>query len=255
MSDEAIVAALAEARRNACKLTDYPGETPASGDAAFALQQQVSRRLGWQQVGWKIGCTSTTALAALQADQPFPGAVFSERLYENGAHVPTSAQSLRLVEPEIAFTMAANLPARDTPYSCDEVMAAAGSVHGALEFVDRRAPGGFLDGVTWHIADGGLNDALVLGPAHDLLQPRDYASLPVRVDVNGDSVTSGISANAWGGADLALTWLANYLRGKSLGLKAGDVVTTGVITGLFSVEHGDRIYADFGGLGTVSAIA
>jgi 2-keto-4-pentenoate hydratase len=59
--------------------------------------------------------------------------------------------------------------------------------------------------------------------------------------------------NALGGPDIALAWLANYLNAQGLMLKAGDVVTTGVVTGLIYVEPGDEIISTCAELGEVSA--
>ena len=62
----------------------------------------------------------------------------------------------------------------------------------------------------------------------------------------------GIGANALGGPELAFTWLANHLIGRDHHLRAGDVVTTGVITGIFDTMPGDEVLADYTLLGAVS---
>ena len=51
---------------------------------------------------------------------------------------------------------------------------------------------------------------------------------------------------------MALTWLAYHLNSHGLSLKAGDIVTTGVITEFFSAALGDVAEASFEHLGTVS---
>ncbi len=244
---------IADARTKGAKLADYPGAAPADDRAAFALQCEAARLTGWHQTGWKIGCTSEMAKKMLNTSSPFPGPVYAERTVENGGTVRVSAAALRLVEPEIAFTMARDLPARGREWTCEEVIAAAASVHLSLELVNRRLPGGLEDGNTWNIADGGCNDAFVLGPANDVLPAGRYASLELSVLKNNDVASTGIGANALGGPDIALTWLANYLNANSQMLKAGDVVTTGVVTGLVYVEAGDEIISSCAELGEVSA--
>jgi 2-oxo-3-hexenedioate decarboxylase len=62
----------------------------------------------------------------------------------------------------------------------------------------------------------------------------------------------GTGANALGGGDLALTWLANHLNGHGLGLKEGEIITTGVITEFFSAAQGDEVEVEFEHLGTVT---
>jgi 2-keto-4-pentenoate hydratase len=252
MSDTVIFKAFAAARQSQVHLDHLPEASPPTLDRAFALQCAVTRELGWAQIGWKIGCTSERAQKALNADAPFPGTMFSNRVYRSGDHFPTIASNKRVVEPEVAFTMARDLPPRGQAYSLAEVIAATASVHVAIEIVNPRTPNGFADPVPWFIVDGGLNEGIVLGEAKRLLSREQFAALKGTVTWNGVEQTGGIGANALGGGDLALTWLANHLNGHGLGLKEGDIVTTGVITEFFSAALGDVSEASFEHLGTVS---
>lgn len=245
---------LAGARTKGIKLDDYPGPAPADSEAAFQLQCEAARLTGWRQTGWKIGCTSQMAQKMLRTDSPFPGPVYAERTVEDGGRVSFSGKALRLVEPEVAFTMSRVLPPIGRDRTAEEVIAAVGSVHLSLELVNRRLPGGLEDGNTWNIADGGCNDAFVLGPANDVLPAGRYAGLELTVTKNDEVVSTGVGANALGGPDIALTWLSNYLNAHGLMLNPRDVITTGVVTGLIYVEAGDEIISTCAELGEVSAI-
>ena len=55
------------------------------------------------------------------------------------------------------------------------------------------------------------------------------------VFVNGEQTCDGQGHLAAGGADLALTWLANDLIEKGQHLKAGEVITTG-LGGVFPAD-------------------
>jgi 2-keto-4-pentenoate hydratase len=249
----AIARALAEARLAGVKLQAYPGPVPTSLAEAYAVQAEAARLTGWQAIGWKIGCTSKEAQRALNTDAPFPGPVYRERLFSSGDLVPTEATNTRLAEPEIAFRMARALGPRDKPYDVDEVLAAVAEAMPAIEVVNPRLPGGFADPLGWFIADGALNDALVLGPGVEPLARAAYREIAVAVTVNGKPGTTGSGAMALGGPELALTWLVNHLSARGLALEAGQVVSTGVVTGLFSAAPGDVVVADFGPLGQVTA--
>ncbi len=252
MSQQAIIDALLNARLSGEKLRAYPGPAPASMADAFAIQSAVRSSIGWKHAGWKIGCTSERAQKALHTDGPFPGPLYRERLFPSGTHVETLASNSRTTEPEIAFTMARDLPARDKAWSVDEVLDAVATVHPSIEIVNPRLPKGFNDVVEWYVADGGLSHALVLGPGVKPLKRADYARITNRVSLNGVSKYSGIASNALGGPELALTWLANNLIAKGLFLRAGDVVTTGVITEVFDTSIGDHVEATYDLIGKVS---
>jgi 2-keto-4-pentenoate hydratase len=252
MSQTAIITALREARLSGEKLAVYPGPTPSSMAEAFAIQSAVRTTLGWTHAGWKIGCTSEKAQKALRTNGPFPGPVYKERLFPTASHVETLASNSRTTEPEIAFTLARDLPALDKPWSVDEVLEAVATVHPSIEIVNPRLPKGFNDVVEWYVADGGLSHALVLGPGVKPLKRADYARITNRISINGQKKYEGLGANALGGPELALTWLANDLVAKGLFLRGGDVVTTGVITEVFDTSIGDHVEATYDLIGKVS---
>ncbi len=252
MSQQAIVDALRAARISGEKLAGYPGPAPAGMAEAFAIQSAVRTSIGWKLAGWKIGCTSERAQKALKTDGPFPGPLYRERLFPSGAHVPTLPGNSRTTEPEVAFTLARDLPLRERDWSVDEVLAAVATVHPSIEIVNPRLPRGFSDAVEWYVADGGLSHALVLGEGVQPLPRADYTRITNRVSINGVERYSGIAANALGGPELALAWLANSLMAKGLFLRAGDVVTTGVITEVFETKLGDLVEAAYDRIGKVA---
>src|SRR5437868_4523511 len=62
----------------------------------------------------------------------------------------------------------------------------------------------------------------------------------------------GHGKNVLGDPRVALTWLANELRGLGITLTAGEVVTTGTCHPPLPIQSGDRLEADFGAFGKVS---
>jgi 2-keto-4-pentenoate hydratase len=92
----------------------------------------------------------------------------------------------------------------------------------------------------------------VLGPpasadwrALDLVEERPVITL-------GGKRFVGHGRNVLGDPRVALTWLANELRGLGLTLRAGEVVTTGTCHPPLPIQSGDLFEADFGALGRVS---
>jgi 2-keto-4-pentenoate hydratase len=83
--------------------------------------------------------------------------------------------------------------------------------------------------------------------------PREYyAKLRVQARQNGKVVGEGTGAEALGGPEIVLTWLANDLIEKGLHLRAGDIVSTGVVVGVFTSNLGDRVEASYDHLGSIS---
>jgi 2-keto-4-pentenoate hydratase len=252
MSDDNIIAAFAAARKSQAPLDNLPEDSPPGMARAFALQCAITRELGWTEAGWKIGCTSARAQKALNADGPFPGTIFTNRVYRSGDHFPTVPVNKRVVEPEVCFTMAKSLPPRGKAYDLDEVMKVVASVCVAIEIVNPRTPNGFGDPVPWFVVDGGLNEGIVLGEARKPLTRAQYTDLKGSVSWNGNNMQGGIGSNALGGGDLSLAWLANHLNAHGESLKEGQIITTGVITEFFSAALGDHIDVDFEHLGQVT---
>ena len=62
----------------------------------------------------------------------------------------------------------------------------------------------------------------------------------------------GIGANVLGDPRLALTWLANELSRTGVGMKAGQMVSTGTLTGMLAPKPGETYVADFGPFGGVT---
>jgi 2-keto-4-pentenoate hydratase len=244
--------ALALARKSGEKLDRYPGSQPPDLAAAFDLQAEVTRALGWKRCGWKVGATSALAQTMLRIDGPFAAPLFAERLFASGEHVECAVSSDRILEPEIAFVMRATLAAKGEPYSVAEVLDAVATVHPAIEVVNPRLPLGLKEPIEWTIADGGINDAFVLGPGVAPLLASQYVAVEVRARQNGAEVTSGIGANVLGGPELVLTWLANHLTATERKLEAGDIVTTGLLTNILKGQRGDEVTAEFSGIGRAS---
>jgi len=243
--------ALAAARKSGEKLAEYPGEKPATLVAALELQLEVARALGWRRCGWKVGATSAKAQAALNVSAPFAAPLFSERVFRSGDAIDALPSNSRIVEPELAFVMRSAPPPSATAYSARDVLACVATVHAAFELVNPRLPLGLREPVEWLIADGGINDAFVLGLGIAAHAELDYAGIQVQARRNAEVITRGAGVNVLGGPELVLTWLANHLRERGLALAQGDVVSTGLLTDVIFAQPGDEITADFSGIGGV----
>jgi len=102
------------------------------------------------------------------------------------------------------------------------------------------------------LADGAGSGTIVLGEAIADWRSRDIANQAVVLNCNGTERRRGSAAEAIDHPLVPLTWLANELSRTGVGLKAGQTISTGTLTGMLR-QKGETYTADFGPFGTVSA--
>ena len=227
---------------------------PADVPSAYRVAQSVASELGWPVVGWKIAATNTTMQKALRTDRPIYGRVFAPNMYASPARVVHVEQLSPIPEVEYQVLLGADLPAREQPYSADEVAQAVESVHPGLELAECR----FIHDEQFPpleaiLADGAGSGTLVYGDAIEAWQDRDIAGQEVVLYRNGEPCRRGTAREALQHPLAPLTWLANELRQLGGGLEAGQLVSTGTLTGMLRPKRGDTFVADFGAFGTVEA--
>ncbi len=234
---------------------DCRPQTPADG---YAIQAALRDLRGGELVGFKIGATSQTAQTLLATKEPFHGCLFADGVHDSPATLPAGDTNFRLIEPEFAFRLGADLPARAAPYQRAELIAAVASLHPAFEVVTSAYGEDWTGaGLAQLIADNGVHGRLVLGPGTEDWRGFDLAAHEVGFEKNGTEIGRGRGANALGHPLNALAWLAD--RGgladpstqTSRGLKAGDLVSTGLVTPFAYAEAGDALRADYGSLRAV----
>ena len=226
---------------------------PQNRQEGYAIQAHLEAASGRPLFGWKIAATSVGGQQHIGADGPLAGRLLSERVLSDGEAPSLDGNHMAVAEPEFAFRLASTLRPRPRPYDVDEVLAAVGALHLAIELPSSR----FVDfasvGAPQLIADNACAHDFLLGPAAD----ESWRDLDLsRQEVIG-MVADKVEQRGSGGAVLgdprtALTWLANELSSLGLALEEGQVVTTGTSTVPLPIQPGDQVRADFGHLGTVT---
>jgi 2-keto-4-pentenoate hydratase len=165
------------------------------------------------------------------------------------AEVPMSRFVTPIVEAEIAFVMKTDLagPGVTPPRA---LMAVEGALP-ALELPDFRMSG--KPAGTDLVADGIFANAIVLGGPLVDVRHVDLALEGLVYEMNGTIVATNTAAEVLGNPLSSLTWLANHLGGRGLGLRAGDIVMTGSVSQLLRPKAGDTVRASFTRLGSVWA--
>lgn len=239
-------------QRSAAWLADYrqrgeatpllPAELrPTSLAAAFAIQQWLFIELDWPVLGWKAGMPGPDkwVLAPVARLQQGELCLFEQ---------PAEQYS---IEPELAFLLATDLPARNEPYSEAEIKAAIGATHLALELIIRpyHADAGaeFLD----QLAAGLFNQGLYIGP--ELPSDNVPGHFELRLEYSGQQQIL-VAQHPNQDPLLPLYWLVNHLRAQGIGLKQGQWVITGSYAGVLQVPANTEIELQFGAFGQINTL-
>ncbi len=227
---------------------------PATRADGYQIQQQLAECSGQATFGWKIAATSTAGQKHLQVDGPLAGRLLARRVHRDGTPIVLGNNGMKVAEAEFAFRLGHDLPPRPQPYELAEVLAAIDTLHPAIEIPDSRYNDFCIVGSPQLIADNACAHHFVLGAATTAeWRSIDLASHVVRVQLNGVATREGVGANVLGDPRLAMTWIANELRTHNIGLRAGEVITTGTSIIPIPIELGSQITADFGCFGIVTA--
>lgn len=239
-----VAAALFDARRADRTLSMLvPQDAPASLQEAFAVQREMTRRLGLPIAGWKVGYVRDVRLTHAP--------VYADVCVGSGARVRLTQSAAPAVEGEVGFVLGRDLPLRGAPYTADEVADAVGSVCAAIEIGAPRLAN-FMDAPLEHkIADNMGNCALIYGSGTSAWRGIDLAALRVRLEIDGETVVDTVGGNAAGNPFDALLALANAPH-REEPLRAGQVVITGTCTGIYTARPGIRASVVFDGLGEVA---
>ena len=218
---------------------------------AYAIQAAIEQYSSDSLFGWKIAATSKAGQKHINVDGPMAGRILTETVIPDGGTASMAGNEMRVAEPEFAFRMRVDLPARSTPYTAQQVLDAVDTLHPAIEIPDSRFADFVSAGAAQIIADNACAHLFVLGSATsadwrslDLVEER-----PV-VGLRGQQFI-GHGKNVLGDPRVALTWLANELRQLGVTLKAGRIVTTGTCHPPLPIQSGDFCAVDFGSLGKV----
>jgi 2-keto-4-pentenoate hydratase len=210
----------------------HPGLTPELGYGAAERLHAHRLAQGWKPVGRKIGFTNRTLWQRYGVHEPMWGWVYDRTLIDarsGKATVRLDGLVQPRIEPEIAFKLR-HKPGKDL-VGCIEWMAHS------VEIVQCHHP-------QWKVtiadctADNGLHGRLIVGPPIPLAD--ELAKAQARLFKEDRLVDEGFGANVLGGPLLSLAHLVELLKKRpDAPLRAGEVITTGVLTDAHPVARGE----------------
>jgi 2-keto-4-pentenoate hydratase len=237
------------------------------GAADLVLAYEVQRVVaatrvaeGGRVVGRKVGLTSPVVQRQFGVDQPDFGLLFEDMLVPSGGEVDWSRLISPKAEAEIAFVLDADLDGFGAGASPDTgvgeadrvaVAAAVDYAVAALEIVDSRIADWDIT-ITDTVADNASSGLFVLGDRRVPLS--EFAPIEVTMSLakGGVLVSTGDGAACLGDPLNALVWVARMAASLGAPLRAGDVVLSGALGAMVTVEPGNEITAELSVLGAVS---
>lgn len=244
-SVDAAVQALLQARRTqrTGRATDAMLSDAA---AAYAVQAGVAQALGWFGDAvprcWKSGGPSREAVLT---HAPLPPA----GVWASPADARAWPFHFRGIEAEVALRLARDV---DAALAATLDVASASALVDAMcvsiELVDSRWTEGLAAPALAKLADLQSHSALVLGDWVPF-EARDWAAQRCVLTIGNAAPESFRGTHSMGDPAFVLpAWLRHAARDGSI-VRAGTVVTTGTWCGLPMAAAGDRVVAEFPGIG------
>jgi 2-keto-4-pentenoate hydratase len=236
---------LLDARRTHTPIADLPIDLqPTNLEEVARVHQEMILSYG-EIGGWKIGAGTPDAT-------PFFAPMPRAWMAASGAIFVGPRYRYRVLEAEIAFLLAADLPARSTPYSREEVVAAIASCHPIIEELES----GLIDPKAANplsaLADLQMHGGFIYGAAYGDWKNLDFSKETVTLSVEGVVQVERTGSNTSGDLMRLLPYLANEGAARTGGLKAGQWITTGSWTGNTPALPGSTALATFKNAGSVT---
>ncbi len=246
-----ISAQFTAARAAGRSLPAYPGTPPATLDEAYAVQALAIA--GWHDAvkGWKVARVNP-AFASQFPEERLIGPAFAANVHhvaQGGvAQCPVFDGGFAAVEAEVVIVVAADSPAGKSDWTADTVAPFVKSMHIGVEVAS--SPLATLNdiGPGAVIADFGNNWGVVVGA--EIVNWREQETIAVETFIDGQSVGTGQVAIKPGPLG-ALAFTLNKRAQQGAILRAGDVISTGMITGVHDIRIGQQSRHVFAGVGEV----
>lgn len=216
---------------------------PSQLASAFAIQCKVSALLGQAIGGWKCSLPSTGKIVVAPIYQP---------TIHTGSPVPVQAVGgVVKIEPEIGLVLKQDLAPRNAPYRQEELATAIGEVRLVLELIGCRYAEPQQAGFAEHLADGLFNQGLLLGPKVGAGLDGAFAAFEIELARADGEQQRYQGVHPDGGPLAPALWLANFLSGHGIALKAGQTIITGSYAGAIEVPLQTELTLRFGAFGSL----
>ncbi len=231
-------------------LAAWPGDLPATLDAAYAMQAECIA--GWDDrlAGLKVGRIMAPDAEVWGTDR-FIGPIFAQTIQRDGrdAVLPVIAGGTALLECEIQMVLGAGA---DQAVADERAMRSlVTACHVGIEVAGSPVADINALGPLASVACFGNNNGAILGPVVPDWRDLDLDGIGCVARIDGEVVGTGSANRLPGGVWTAARFAVNEAARRGLHLTPGAVLCLGALTGMHPVQTGQVVEADFGPLGRV----
>jgi 2-keto-4-pentenoate hydratase len=246
------------ARLAAEAMADYPGRLPPDMAAGYAVQEAAIELWRDDIAGWKVGLVPP-ALQSAMGTTRLSGPIFRRRVVHRGVgetatRLPGIPGGFAAIEVELVAEARADAPVGKTEWTIAEAATFACDWYLGVEFA--ASPLAAINdlGPTVVVSDFGNNNGLVVGPPLDPALVDDPARLICRTHIDCVEVGHASAASIPGGPLESLRFLLGHVARRDRPLRAGQMVSTGAITGVHQIFPGQTGFIEAIGFGTIEVI-
>lgn len=220
---------------------------PRNRDEAQIINDRVIDLLGRPVLGWKF------YIGAMIQQAPLRTAIYD--IWESPAMLPAECSQHRWIEPELAFRTLRDFPARDKPYSYQEILEGMEAVP-VFEIIGprfrfdsalhmRKIVNGYrinprFDG----LADGNASGGYVVGKAVKDWQDFDFLKMHVTMDAGEERLVDTVGGHPLVDPFISMFPLVNLMRNRE-GLKVGMLMATHSYSGFIPVPAEEKVISTF----------
>jgi 2-keto-4-pentenoate hydratase len=252
-----IASAFRSARFAARALNAYPGPLPDALDDAYRIQDAAISRWEDTVAGWKIGGIAPALQSRYGGATRLTGPVFRRAVQYatpgEVVHYPVFEGGFSAVEAEVIIVIGQDCAPGECPPGheielVDTMCLGIETAGSPLATINDLGP-------CVVISDFGNNHGLIVGPQIAGWREPGFGRTPITTTIDGVMVGSGCPDAITGGPVSSLAFLLGVLTQRGHSLSRGDLVTTGAVTGIHSVQAGARARVEMPNVGIIEVQA
>lgn len=252
---ETVARAFVSARLEARAVPGFPGEVPTAMSRSYEIQEAAIGLYPDRIAGWKVGGVPPAQQATLGVHR-VSGPIFAGNVWPARGEVaiPAIADGFTAVEAEFVARIGRDADPAKSEWTLDEAADMIDAVFLGVEIAGSPLSAINDLGSAVVASDFGNNAGLILGEELTDWRAR-LDAVQVETVIDGVSVGKGGATSLPLGAIESVRFLLGHLAARGRPMTAGELVSTGAVTGVHRVQIGARSSCVFEGVGEIRCVA